>query len=336
MKAPDHWWRERDWRAAVLAPAAALYGAGARLRRAFVRPAHVPIPVLCVGNPTAGGAGKTPVVQALVRRLAARGRRPGILLRGHGGRLAGPLRIDPAAHDAAAVGDEALLHARVAPTWVARDRAAGARMAAASEAVDCLVLDDGFQNPMLAKDVALLVVDGTVGLGNGRVFPAGPLREPLDQALARADALVLVGEDRTGLAARLPATLPILHAALVPDPPQALRDAPALIAFAGIGRPEKFFESLRALGLSPLECLAFADHHPYGAADIDRLTRLATERGLVTTEKDAVRLPAAARRGALADLLTLPVSIAFEDGTAVDRLLDRLVDGTLAPQEDRP
>jgi tetraacyldisaccharide 4'-kinase len=278
--------------------------------------------VICVGNLVAGGAGKTPVALALAELLKARGVGVHILTRGYGGRLPGPLRVELEVHDAGDVGDEALLLAACAPTWVARDRLAGARAAAAAGAA-ALVLDDGFQNPALAKDLSVLVIDGTYGLGNGRVMPAGPLREAPGRALARADAVVLIGEDRAGIETWLGGR-PLLRAELVPAP-----DAPDLagqrvLAFAGIGRPEKVFATLEACGAELVERRAFPDHHPYGRSELDALIARAAalDARPVTTEKDAARLPADLR----AAVAVLPVVLRWGDPAAAARLLDRLSD----------
>lgn len=317
MRAPDFWSRDRSLLPTLLAPLAVAYAAAGRLRQVTTRPQRVPIPVICVGAATVGGAGKTPVALALGRHLTAAGYRAHFLTRGYGGRTAGPLRVDPARHDAASVGDEPLLLARAAPCWVARNRPAGARAAAAAGA-KAIVMDDGFQNPTLAKDLALLVVDGTQGFGNGRVLPAGPLREPVDRALARADAVVLIGKDGAGLAPVL-AGKPVLAARLVPDDSARVLAGRKLLAFAGIGRPEKFFESLRAIGAELAATAVFPDHHPYSAAELHRIFDRAERLGarLVTTAKDSVRLPPSLR----AQVHAVDVRLEWADPAALDRLL---------------
>jgi tetraacyldisaccharide 4'-kinase len=323
MRAPEFWLRE-CWQARLLAPASWLLGQAAMLRERLASPAAPPVPVLCVGNLTAGGAGKTPVAIAAARVLLAAGRRPFFLSRGHGGALAGPLRVDPACHAAADTGDEPLLLARVAPAIVARDRVAGARLAAA-EGADCIVMDDGLQNPALAKTLRLVVVDGETGFGNGRTMPAGPLRAPLSHGLSLADGFALVGEDRLGLAARLAARAPVLRATLEPAAEDAARlRGRRLLAFAGIGRPGKFFATLEACGAELLAREGFADHHPYRDAEVAALRARAVAAGaeLATTEKDVVRIPPALRDG----ILVLPVEARFAPADALRDFIGRRLD----------
>jgi len=324
MRAPAFWTAERaGLAAAALTPFSWLYRFGARSSEALAQPSVAGLPVICVGNFTVGGAGKTPTVLALVALLAEAGVSPHILTRGYGGRERGPLRIDPALHDALAVGDEALLLARAAPTWLSRDRAMGAA-AAASAGASVLLLDDGMQSPRLAKDLCVAVVDGGVGFGNGRVLPAGPLREPLSGGLRRAQALVLVGNDRRGaLPALGPHGMPVIEADLVPgDEVRALRERP-VVAFAGIGRPEKFFETLTESGCTVIARHAFADHHRYKPQEIAPIIQSAKERDAVpvTTEKDHVRLPPDTREIVRA----LPVTLAWREPEEPRKLLAPLV-----------
>ena len=320
MRAPAFWAAERGGlAAAALTPISWLYRFGARGREALVQPTEAGLPVICVGNFTVGGAGKTPTVLALVALLAEEGIRPHILTRGYGGSERGPLRVDPARHAAQAVGDEALLLARVAPTWLSRDRSAGSA-AAQSAGADLLLMDDGMQSPGLAKDLCLAVVDGGAGFGNGSVLPAGPLREPLARGLSRAHALVLVGADRRGaLAALAPHSLPVIEASLVPGTEvRALRERP-VVAFAGIGRPDKFFETLTENGCNVIARYAFADHHRYKPGEIRAIVERARERDAVpvTTEKDHVRLPPDAREMVRA----LPVTLAWREPNEPRKLL---------------
>ncbi len=324
MRAPGFWYRPPGLVSALLTPLSWLWRACAGLRRG--RPVAVPVPVLCVGNLVAGGTGKTPVVRDLVERLKARHVAAASLSRGHGGRLAGPLAVDPAHHTAADVGDEPLLLALHHPAWIGRDRAAAAQAMVAA-GVRAVVMDDGFQNPSLRKDLSLIVVDGGTGFGNGRVIPAGPLRETLSAGVLRADALVVVGDGPGMAAARSVAgNLPLLSARLVPDPAVAatLRDRPVL-AFAGIGRPAKFFDTLRMIGARLVEQVSFADHHDFTPAELSALSDRAMQSGamLVTTEKDAMRLTPEWRQR----VCVLPVRLSWDDPAAVERLLDRLMEG---------
>ena len=322
MRTPDLWSHD-GLLPTLLSPAASLYGLCSRSRAARTIARRVPVPVVCVGNLVAGGAGKTPLVLALLDALAAKGLEAQVLSRGHGGLERGPLRVDPAHHSAADVGDEPLLLARKAATWVARDRLAGA-IAAIDGGARMLILDDGFQNYALAKDLSLLVVDGVYGFGNGRLHPAGPLREPVASGIARAQALVLLGEDRHGLAQGLAARLPVLKAHLAAGPEAGRLRGRRVLAFAGIGRPQKFFDSLTAIGAELAGQWAFADHHPYRPDEIAALRAEAARLGatLVTTEKDRVRLDAAASEG----IEALSVTLAWDKPGALDALLSGLPD----------
>ncbi|HEY2230043.1 MAG TPA: tetraacyldisaccharide 4'-kinase [Xanthobacteraceae bacterium] len=324
MREPAFWWRAAGLEAGLLTPLAAIYGAVAA-SRLTQSGAHAAVPVICVGNPTVGGAGKTPLTLALARLLAAADETPALLSRGYGGRLAGPLRVDLARHRAADVGDEPLLLARVAPTFVARDRVAGAQAAAGASLI---LMDDGFQNPSLQKDFSVLVVDARRGVGNGRVVPAGPLRAPLHAQLTRADALVVVGTapaaDAVAAAARARG-VPVFHASLEPDAAVAATLAGArVLAFAGIGDPEKLFATLKEVGIAVAATRGFPDHHRYTLAEARMLCEQAEREALVlvTTEKDLVRLQGDQRVAALAARArALPVTLRFADEAAFLRLL---------------
>ncbi|CAK0742354.1 Tetraacyldisaccharide 4'-kinase [uncultured Gammaproteobacteria bacterium] len=296
MKAPGFWYRPAGTLASLLTPLGLVYAAAGAVQRAIVSPWRAPIPVLCIGNLVAGGAGKTPLALALLNHLRSRGIVAHGLSRGYGGSESGPLLVNPTLHGADRVGDEPLLLAQAAPTWVARDRVAGARAAIATGA-KALVLDDGFQNPALIKDLSLLVVDGAVGFGNGKVIPAGPLREPIAAGLARSQAVVVIGEDRTGVAAlveRLTAgRVPVLNAYLRPEPAVVAElKGKRVLAFAGIGRPDKFFATCAALGAEIVESVPFPDHHRFLAQEIEALLARAERLAAlaVTTTKDTVRL----------------------------------------------
>jgi tetraacyldisaccharide 4'-kinase len=315
MRAPD-FWRRRGAAALALAPLGALYGFSVALKAKLSRPFDPGLPVICVGNLTAGGSGKTPIAIAIAESLRARGEKIFFLTRGYGGSEAGPAMASRA-HSAREMGDEALLLARAAPTIVARDRAAGARLAKEKGAT-VLVMDDGHQNFTVAKTLSLVVVDAESGFGNGFQIPAGPLREPVAQGLARADAVVLVGTgqpDLQGFAG------PVLRAHLEVDG-EAFAGK-RIFAFAGIGRPEKFVASLEESGAEVVGSCFFDDHHPYTEDEIIELKAVAGDAQLVTTEKDFVRLTTAQREG----IRLLKARAVFDDPAALDRLLDSAAGG---------
>jgi tetraacyldisaccharide 4'-kinase len=316
MREPAFWWRPRG--GMLLAPLGVIYGAfaAARMQTPGV---SAGVPVICLGNLTVGGAGKTPAALAVAHLLLAARERPFFLSRGYGGTLEGPVRVDPGFHHAADVGDEPLLLARLAPTIVARDRVAGAKTARLGGA-GVIVMDDGFQNPSLGKDLAILMVDGRRGIGNGRIFPAGPLRAPLDFQIARAQAIIVVGPPDG--AARVLASarrhrVSVFHGRLEPDRNSlAALAGRKVLAFAGIGNPEKFFATLAEAGVAVGERASFPDHHRYTSADAQALIARAEAANLVliTTEKDHVRLagdPSLATLAARSSIL--PVRLVIEE-----------------------
>jgi tetraacyldisaccharide 4'-kinase len=332
MRAPAFWWRpDPSPLATLLRPAAAAYAAVA-VRRMRQPGATADVPVICVGNFTVGGAGKTPAALTLAHMLAAEGHKPFFLTRGYGGRLAGPVRVDPAAHKAGDVGDEPLLLARAFPTIVARDRRAGAQLAA-GDGAGVVVMDDGLQNPSLAKDLSFAVVDGATGSGNGLCLPAGPLRAPLAAQWPKVDAVIVVG-DGAPLAVINEAEVrskPVLRARLEPE---ATHAAPLrgrrVLAFAGIGRPDKFFATLRECGATVVAERRFSDHHPYRADEIRAILAEAQANGLdvVTTEKDLVRIASLPDVPFLtADIKVLPVHLVFEESMVQDLLSRALAQG---------
>lgn len=321
MRPPEFWKAEASGRdaartlRALLTPVSWAYAWAASQRQRRMVPRHAPVPVVCIGNLTLGGAGKTPIARAIRAMLGADAH---TLSRGYGGRLPGPLRVtgDMRAEE---VGDEPLLHAADGPAWIARDRLAGA-LAASQAGAQAIVMDDGFQNPTLAKDLSIVAIDPGFGIGNGEVFPAGPLRERLSDALARADAIMMLhnGEhaDRQAPAWLAGFARPILHARLTPT---AAAPSGKLFAFAGLARPEKFFDMLVNLGAEIVDCAPYPDHHFYSDDDLVLLARLAEDHNatLITTEKDAARLAPQWR----ARVAVLPVAAKFEDPGAIDALL---------------
>ena len=314
---PPAFWNRDGLVPLLLSPAAGLVAAVTR-RRLRRRAFTASVPVICCGNASVGGAGKTTVVLDLVMRLRRRGVAVHCLTRGYGGRSRDVVRVDPAHHSAAMIGDEPLLLAAEAPTWVGADRAISARAAIAAGA-ELLLMDDGLQNPGLAKTASLLVVDGAVGFGNGRVMPAGPLREPAAAAAARCRAGVLIGADQARARAAV-GDLPIMEAWLVPD--RAMEGA-RVFAFCGIGRPGKFFETVAASGAMLAGSMQFADHHPYAMRELEGVFAAAARLRArpLTTAKDAVRLPASLRP----QVDVLGVRLMWRDETAVERILDEVI-----------
>jgi len=330
MREPGFWHRPSSWKSHLLRPLAALYGAVAarRLRRQGF---DAGIPVICVGNYHVGGAGKTPTVLALAKLLRELGETPVVLSRGYGGRLRGPVMVDPARHLASGVGDEPLMMSREVPVAVARNRIDGVALAK-SQRASAILMDDGFQNPSIAKDVSLIVVDSERGLGNGRVLPAGPLRAPLKPQLARTDALVVVGDGKASAAVAADVKArggQVFTARLRPDETSiaALRDK-RLLAFAGIGDPARFFRTLRGCGLELVRERGFADHHVFSERDLDALQADARrdQLTLVTTEKDFARLRGAAEPPTFgSEIAAFAVTLQFADAAAVRKFLaDRL------------
>lgn len=317
-KAPSWWYGESGLWPILFSPAALIWDAATRLRWMLASPARSRLPVVCIGNPIAGGAGKTPAALTIARLLLDDGQKPVFLTRGYGGTTAGPHLVDRNVDTAASVGDEALLLARVAPTIVSGDRREGARLAEEIKA-SVIIMDDGFLNPGLVKDYTLLVIDRAMGIGNGWVMPSGPLRAGLGFQLRHAHGVVALGQgdraDRVLSCAR-EMSLPILEAELMPRDDAAWIKSKPVIAYAGIGYPEKFFMTLESLEADVAERHSFPDHHPYSEGDADRLLRQAKDLGaqLVTTEKDFVRLTGTGKLERLRKATkTLPVRLRFRD-----------------------
>lgn len=326
---PPEFWNIREGREGapiirtLLRPIGAIYAWAGRRRRKRTNAVDPGIPVICVGNATVGGTGKTPIAIYLQKSLRRLGVNAHVLTRGYGGQLKGPVPVNPR-HTSEEVGDEPLLLARSGPVWIAAARDDGAK-AAASEGADAIIMDDGHQNPLVEKTLSLLVVDAETGFGNGCVVPAGPLREPLRDALARTDAIILMKpvpdfDIDQHLAKQLDGQV-VIPAFLAPksDPPKG-----PLYAFAGIGRPQKFFDQLRRMGAEIVEEVPFADHHRFSDTDIENLFAHASEHNaaLITTEKDHVRLPSGYGRG----IHAFPVEVRFEDELTLRRLLHPIIE----------
>lgn len=325
MREPGFWWRKAGLRAALLAPLAAVYGAVAARRMARAG-ARAGVPVLCVGNFTLGGAGKTPTAMLLAGMLAGLGERVFCLSRGYGGSHAGP-KLLAAGDRADQVGDEPLMLARVAPTIVARDRVAGAELAR-EQGASVIVMDDGLQNASLVKDFTIAVLDGRRGIGNGRVFPAGPLRAPLTTQLAHSDALLVVGEHdgaSDAIAAAQAHGLPVLHGRLIPDAAAvAALTGRKVLAFAGIADPDKFFATASAAGIAVAQRKAFPDHHRFTVEEVAALIMQADENGLalLTTEKDRARMIGDTITESLAaQAHVLPVTMQVQEAVELRRLV---------------
>ena len=329
MREPAFWHAPSSWKSHLLRPLGALYGAIAaqRLRR---KGFEAGVPVLCIGNYHVGGAGKTPTVLALAKILRELGETPAVLSRGYGGKRRGPLMVDPSRHSAVDVGDEPLMLAAHLPVAVSRDRIDGVALAR-SQRASVILMDDGFQNPSITKDVSLIVIDSERGLGNGLVFPAGPLRAPLKPQLERTDALVVVGAGAAGaaVAARIAGQGDlVLSARLQPDADTVakLKDK-RVLAFAGIGDPSRFFRTLRAAGVAVIRERAFADHHRFSQSEIESLIAEAGREGLilVTTEKDLARLGGGEMTDDLRGIMPFKVALEFADAALVRRFVaDRL------------
>ena len=319
LSTPDFWQKKIHPLALALWPVGEVYKAVTQFRIQASQPRHARIPVLCIGNATVGGTGKTPIVQDITARLRTMGQSVHIILRGYGGMTQDTTRVNLTDHDAQDVGDEALLHAAIAPTWIGIDRYASAEAAARSGA-QIVVMDDGLQNISIAPSVRWLVVDAAQGVGNGYGLPAGPLREAFTHALRRVDAVILAGQGDFK-----PCTdKPMLRLTIGPDAESlaVLKDK-LVYCFAGIGQPEKLRAGLLVAKLDVVGARAFPDHHVYTAAEIDALHRRAQLLGatLVTTQKDFVRLPENLR----ADIIPVDVKVVWENETLLNKLLQQVI-----------
>ena len=320
IKTPD-FWTSRGPVSVILLPAACLWAVLTAIRNLLAHETRAALPIICVGNISVGGTGKTPISALLYDQLIARGHKPAILIRGYGGTARQPLWVDHSLHHASEVGDEALMLSESRNVLVARDRINGAAEIAATDNHDVILMDDGLQHPYITKDFSIGVFDGNVGIGNGWLLPAGPLRTGLKSGIKTIDAAIINGTDDTGLATRIPNEITLYHGHLTAD--QSLVDrlnGDPVLAFAGIGRPNRFFTTLRNAGANIVHQLAFADHHPYSEADLTRLQEDAGRLGaiLMTTKKDWVRLPAEWRER----VGFLPVTLELD---YQDHLLEKIV-----------
>lgn len=327
MREPRFWARDVDPRSReaapllrfMLTPFSWLYAEATHRRIARATPLKVRPTVICVGNLTAGGVGKSPIVAALRAHFeATTDLRVATLSRGYKGKLKGPLKVDPDVHTSEDVGDEPIMLARTGESWIGADRAAtGQDMS--NDGVDIIIMDDGHQNPGLHKDLSLIVVDAAAGFGNGHVIPKGPLREPVAEGLARADAIIVMGYGHPPAEVE-ESKLPVFSAVLAAqsNPPEL-----PYVAFAGIGRPEKFFDTLKAMGADVRDAVPFPDHHKFTDGDLNYLRRLAGDYGatLITTDKDLVRLSAAQQTG----ILSLPVEVIFDRRADLDKMLENVI-----------
>jgi len=327
MKPPNFWNHAPDQPGlfgTLLAPLAAVSTYLGARRLAKTSSYKASVPVICIGNINIGGTGKTPTAIALASRLISDGYVVHIVSRGYGGSHNGPVRVLPTNHTAEIVGDEPLLLAAFAPTWVSKDRAHGVR-AAELDGAEIIILDDGFQNPSVHKDLSIIVADARIGFGNGRVFPAGPLREPIERGLQRADIILVIGDDASqnnfADTWQRKISVPQVTGQLSPLETGMDWQGMRVLAFAGIGHPEKFFATLRSLGANIIEAVALDDHQKLSGTLMKRLDHQAKSLNaqLVTTEKDAVRLPAHFK----SQVLTVPVRLQLASWDDVDKALRR-------------
>ena len=315
LKTPK-FWSGLNWQSIILLPFSFIWKLGHYLRQKNAKPIKIKIPVICVGNLTVGGSGKTPVVITLCRFLSGIGKLPSVLTRGFGGNEKGPIFVDTNLHQSSDVGDEPLMMAHSIDVCVSRKRPLGASHIIANKQVDCIVMDDGLQNPTLEKDLKLAVFDGRFGIGNGLLLPAGPMREKLEDGLRNVDMVIFNGEDETNLTQKIPSNIPVFTGELRPDDEiiEHMKNR-RVYGFAGIGNPSRFFKTLRLIGADIVGEAHFADHHPYTDADMTQLYEDAIQAGseLVTTQKDWMRLPVEWRDR----VLTVPVRIHFSASDSI-------------------
>ena len=291
-------------------------------RHKIARSVDIGVPVICVGNIVAGGAGKTPTVMYLGKLLSKR-LKVAFLTRGYGGAFSGPIKVNPHKHTFQDVGDEALLLSKIAPTWVSKNRLDGG-LAAKLDGAQIILMDDGFQNPTIGKTFSILVFDGPYGLGNNQLIPSGPLRETLGRGMSRADAVVIIGEDLHDLQSKIPENIPLFSVTTSPIISKKLKVAKSVIGFAGIGRPRKFLETLKTLNVDIQDFVPFPDHHKFRNSEIEDLIRRASETGaqLVTTTKDFVRLPPNTKNS----IIAMDIELNWANQNQIKALLEQVLD----------
>ena len=321
MRTPNHW-QNNNVLSRLLMPFGWIYFQLSLWRHKIARSVDIGVPVICVGNIVAGGAGKTPTVMYLGKLLSKR-LKVAFLTRGYGGAFSGPIKVNPHKHTFQDVGDEALLLSKIAPTWVSQNRLDGG-LAAKLDGAQIILMDDGFQNPTIGKTFSILVFDGPYGLGNNQLIPSGPLRETLGRGMSRADAVVIIGEDLHDLQSKIPENIPLFSVTTSPIIPKKLKVAKSVIGFAGIGRPRKFLETLKTLNVEIQDFVPFPDHHKFRNSEIEDLIRRASETGaqLVTTTKDFVRLPPNTKNS----IIAMDIELNWANQNQIKALLEQVLD----------
>ncbi len=321
MRTPNHW-QNNNVLSRLLMPFGWIYFQLSLWRHKIARSVDIGVPVICVGNIVAGGAGKTPTVMYLGKLLSKR-LKVAFLTRGYGGAFSGPIKVNPHKHTFQDVGDEALLLSKIAPTWVSKNRLDGG-LAAKMDGAQIILMDDGFQNPTIGKTFSILVFDGPYGVGNNQLIPSGPLRETLGRGMSRADAVVIIGEDLHDLQSKIPENIPLFSVTTSPIISKKLKVAKSVIGFAGIGRPRKFLETLKTLNVEIQDFVPFPDHHKFRNSEIEDLIRRASETGaqLVTTTKDFVRLPPNTKNSVIA----MDIELNWANQNRIKALLEQVLD----------
>ena len=329
MRLQPKFWNKKNFLSNILLPLSFIYYLIYFLYKNFTKSEKSNLPIICVGNITVGGSGKTPVVKALGEICKSMNKNPAILLRGYGGNSSGPLKVNNKTHTTLEVGDEAILHSSNFKTWISKNRYQGAKEIERELDIDVIIMDDGLQNKSLKKDLKILVFDGHKGAGNKRLLPAGPLRETFDKGVSNADVCIIVGDDKTDLKTFFSLWYPklkLLKAEIIPNS-QIVKSLlhKKIIAFAGIGIPEKFFLTLKNLDLELLQTVSYQDHKKYKIKEINNLLNLADKKNalLVTTEKDIKRIHQL-NVNAFKKIISLPIDIEFENKAEVKNVLEKI------------